>query len=270
MKLTDLHCDTPFEIFKKQSSLLNGETAFTLEKCKSYEEVTQVMAFWSDPKRTPDECYSDFLSMYDYLSCETEKAKRGQSSSQENESFFGKFKLIPAVEGARLLGGDLGRLSVLKSYGVRILVPIWGGFEEAGGAFDSSEGLTDFGKSLIKECERLGITVDVSHMSDKSFWDTVNISEKPIIASHSNSQSVCRHPRNLTDIQFRTITECGGVVGVSAAAKHVSAKYAESLPTDGGKFIKEFCDHIEHYLNLDGARSVCLGCDFDGTCCALS
>lgn len=262
MRLTDMHCDTPLEIYRNKSSLLDGNTAFTVEKCKGYESVMQVMAFWSDPKKTPDECYSDFISMFDYLSCEIEKAN---DSTGQDKSFYEKFKFIPAVEGARLLGGDLTRLSVLKSYGVKILTPVWGGIEEAGGAFDSQEGLTDFGKSLVKECEKLGITIDVSHMSDKSFWDTVNISERPIIASHSNSKVLCNHARNLTDIQFRTIAECKGLVGVSTVAKYISTKYSESMPSDAKRFVKEFCDHIEHFLNLGGVSAVCLGCDFDGT-----
>ncbi len=268
MKLTDMHCDTPFEIYARRTSLFDGDTCFTVGKCAEYEKVTQVMAFWSDSEKAPDECYDGFFRMFEYLGHETENA--AEKLRQNGEAFAERFTFIPAVEGAKLLGGDMARLSVLAQYGVKILTPVWRGADEVGGAYDTDKGLTDFGKLLVAECGRLGIAVDVSHMSEKSFWDTVNIvsaSKEPItvLASHSNSKRICAHERNLTDLQFGMIEKLGGVVGVSSCAKHISAKYAEKMPTDGDLFIDEVCSHIEHFLSLGGEDNVCLGFDFDGT-----
>ena len=271
MNLTDMHCDTPFEIYKRRSSLFSGETCFNIEKCLGYESITQVTAFWSDPEKSPDECYDDFFRMFDYLGNEVHAAAERMKGEVR---FSERFKLIPSVEGARLLNGDLARLSVLARYGVKILTPVWKGEDSVGGAFDTDKGLTDFGKALVYECGRLGIAVDVSHMSEASFRDTVNIasSEKSkihILASHSNSKLVCPHERNLTDLQFRMISESGGVVGISSCAKHVSAKYQNAMPTDGKVFISEVCAHIEHFLSLGCEDAVCLGFDFDGTASAV-
>ena len=261
MKLADLHCDTPYELYKRKTSLYDGNTAFTVEKCEKSDihSVLQVMAFWSDPKRSPDECYSDFFAMFENLGREIEECSLKTSAELP--------AIILSIEGARLVGSNLSRLAVLREYGVRVLAPVWGGNELCGGAYDSEEGLTDFGKKLIKECETLGITIDVSHMSEKSFWDTVNISQKPIVATHSNAAAICGHRRNLSDTQVRTIAGSGGVIGVSVCAKHIAGKYAEVLPDDAELFVKEFCDHIEHYIGLGDVVSgcICLGCDFDGT-----
>ncbi len=268
MKLTDMHCDTPYEIYARRSSLFDGDTAFTVEKCAAYESVTQVTAFWSNPEVTPDECYDGFFRMFEYLGQETENA--AEKLRARGESFSERFTFIPAVEGARLLDGKLARLAVLARYGVEILTPVWKGTDAVGGAYDTDDGLTDFGKSLVAECGRLGIAVDVSHMSEKSFWDTVNIvsaSKEPInvLASHSNSKHLCPHERNLTDLQFAMLQKLGGVVGISSCAKHISAKYTDEMPTDGDLFIDEVCSHIEHFLSLGGEDAVCLGFDLDGT-----
>lgn len=267
MKITDMHCDTPFEIYKHRSSLYSGDTCFNIEKALCYDGVTQVTAFWSDPEKSPDECYDDFFRMFDYLGNEVHAAAERMKGEAR---FSDRVSLIPSVEGARLLNGDLARLSVLARYGVKILTPVWKGLDSVGGAYDTDKGLSDFGRALVSECGRLGIAVDVSHMSEASFRDTVNIASSAkskihILASHSNSKFICPHERNLTDLQFRMISESGGVVGISSCAKHICAKYQNVMPTDGEVFIAEVCAHIEHFLSLGCEDTVCLGFDFDGT-----
>ena len=268
MNIFDIHCDTAFEIFRNGFDIENEYTSVSLSKLALYENKFQVFAFWSSDDKSSDECFYNFKYSSAYFD---EQAKKHNdkmvicNSAYEIDNCKGRLGAVKCVEGARLLGGDLSRLSVLYQHGVRVLIPVWSGIDNIGGAWDTDDGLTDFGKELIAECERLGIIVDVSHMSEKSFWDTVQTAKKPFIASHSNSRALCNTPRNLTDIQFRTVLQSGGIVGMSLAAKHVSSKYFEKMPNSDDDFIGEVAGHILHYLELSGEKSICLGCDFDGT-----
>ncbi len=268
MDIFDTHCDTASEIFCRGIDINNETTAVSLSKYQSYERKFQIFAFWSSDKKSGEECFYDFKYGSAYFDSQIEKNCDKITlcrTSSDIRNCGTRLGAIKCTEGAKLLCSDLSRLSLLHDCGVRILIPVWGGSDDIGGAWDADDGLTTFGRSVISECERMGIILDVSHMSEKSFWDTVQTTKKPIIASHSNSRAVCNTPRNLTDIQFRTIKERGGIVGISLAAKHVSSKYFECMPYDDEDFIGDVSRHILHYLELGGEENICLGCDFDGT-----
>lgn len=121
----------------------------------------------------------------------------------------------------------------------------------------SSEGLTSLGEELVQEMNRLGMVVDVSHMSEKSFWDTINITKSPIIASHSGVYSLREHPRNLKDDQLKALAKNGGTVGVV-----LSETFLTNNPPS---YIKDFIDQIDYIVDLIGIDHVGLGSDFDGT-----
>jgi membrane dipeptidase len=116
--------------------------------------------------------------------------------------------------------------------------------------------LTSLGAEFVKVCNELGIIIDVSHLSERAFWDVVALSEKPVIASHSNARALCDHPRNLTDLQIQAIVESGGVIGVTFVPMFLRA--------DGHAKIKDVLDHIRHICSLGGGNNVMLGSDFDG------
>jgi len=115
--------------------------------------------------------------------------------------------------------------------------------------------LTDFGKKVVRRCEELGVIVDLSHGSEKIMSDVFEITTKPVAATHSNSQSVFYHRRNLTDEQFLEIKKRGGIVGISLCKHHVS---------DEPVSITDVIKHIDYYMSLGGENTVCFGCDFDG------
>ena len=116
------------------------------------------------------------------------------------------------------------------------------------------QGLTAYGREFLRRMEELSIYVDVSHLSDAGFWDVVRLSRQPVVASHSNSRAVCPHRRNLTDDMFRAIRDSGGVAGLNYYQHFVGDD-----PTMEG-----LVRHVEHFLELDGERSLCLGGDMDG------
>ncbi len=164
-----------------------------------------------------------------------------------------------SIEGCEALEGNIDNLYSLYDEGIRLATLTWNykncvatgvGESNLGG------GLTDFGKEAVKEMERLGIIVDVSHLSDEGFYDVEKHTEKPFIASHSNSRAVCNHPRNLTDDQLKIIGERGGMAGLNMCVDFLS----DRGETDRSDILR----HAEHMLNVCGENSVCLGCDFDG------
>ena len=267
--LFDLHCDTAYEIYKSKENLFSNTKAVDIEKYSCFQKKAQVFAIWSDNKKTEDENFVDFQHMAnefiihtknyaDYVSICT-KAEDIEIAYVEN-----KLACILAVEDARLLSGDLSRLERLYEYGVRILTLGWMGESCIGGSYDTDKGLTPFGFEVLKECENLGITVDVSHLSEKGFFDVAGKASKPFIASHSNSKLLCDHPRNLSDIQIRTIASCGGICGINLVKSHLSRLLEGTKSQDPAVVFDAVCSHIEHFYNI-APESTCLGLDFDGT-----
>ena len=125
-----------------------------------------------------------------------------------------------------------------------------------GAAMDSGAGLTERGRAFVRECQRLGVAADMSHASERTFWDVMEISEKPVIASHSNSAALCADfPRNLTDAQFTALARCGGGAGINLCPGFLRS---------GGAGIADVLRHIERFLSLGGEGAVFLGADFDG------
>lgn len=257
MNLFDLHCDTALEIYRRKESIYNNSCHVSLEKADNIDKYYQVMAIWGDRSLSDEECFSEFVSARSYLENEL-KSHNLPFYPSTGETDKRRFYL--SVEDARLLCGDISRLDYLYNSDVRLIIPVWGGSSHIGGAFDTDEGLTEFGKDVVKRSFELGIASDVSHSSLKTARDIFNIAEKygkPIIASHSCSFSVCAHPRNLNDDQFKIIKELGGIVGLSFCRKH--------LDPDGNCDIYTIIKHLDHYLELGGEDMVCMGADMDGT-----
>ncbi len=263
IRLFDLHCDTPIKLYQNNFHLDNSQGHISLEKVSSFSDYTQIMAFWSDCRIADDAAFFAFHKAADYLNFELERLDKEASYARSDADLCQsktKNKILLSVEDARLLCGRLDRLKVLHARGVRFLIPVWGGSSVIGGAHDTSEGLTHFGKEVISECHRLGIITDISHASQKTaeeMLDAAEAAHKSIMASHSNSYSVLPHSRNLRDTQFERVKRLGGIVGISLCGLHLTSNEKSSLD--------DVVKHIEHYMSLGGEDTVALGCDFDGT-----
>lgn len=256
----------PFRMYRENTDIDSEILDTRLSELFSFNRAVQVCAVWSDSKRNGEENYRDFFNIMEKLEKQAEINKEKciictDRNILESESV--KVKLIPAVEGADLLCGDIERLKKLYERGVRILTFAWKGENELCGAHDTDTGLKDFGKAVLAECEKLKITVDTSHMSERAFWDIISEAKAPIIASHSNSAHICGCTRNLTDTQFCAITACGGVVGINLYPPFISRRF-ESNTHDPDEYLSALCGHIEHFLSLGGENSICLGGDRDG------
>ncbi len=164
-----------------------------------------------------------------------------------------------AVEGMSAIGGSIEILEVLHRLGVRSAMLTWNERNSlADGAMDqeSSGGLSAEGKRVIAAMQRLKMALDVSHLGERGFWDLLEISEGPVLASHSNVRALRNHPRNLTDEQIKALAARGGVIGMNF--------YTEFLVDDGQATLGHLLRHIRHIADLVGPQHVGLGSDFDG------
>lgn len=173
---------------------------------------------------------------------------------EENRS-KGLMSAVLTIEGPAGFGFDPALLEDLYKIGFRITTLGWNEKNPLTGSHKTGGGLTDLGREYVKEAQRLGMIIDVSHISDESFWDIMEITQAPIVASHSNSRAVCGVSRNLTDDMFRAICQSGGVAGFNQCAPFVGKN--PDLDTA--------CDHFLHFLELDPTgKHIALGGDLDG------
>jgi membrane dipeptidase len=172
------------------------------------------------------------------------------------------------LEGAEAIDPDFELLDVLYAAGLRSLGPVWSRPNAFGHGVpflcpsspDTGPGLTDLGKKLIGACNRLRILIDLSHLNEGGFWDVAEISNAPLVATHSNAHALSPHSRNLTDRQLIAIRETGGIAGVNFATSFLRADGRRDADTP----IELVIDHIEHMLKHAGEDGVGLGSDFDG------
>jgi len=170
-----------------------------------------------------------------------------------------KIAAFLSIEGGEALAGSLGILRVLYRLGVRSLTLTWNGRNELGdgvGEDSPGEGLTEFGKAVVKEMNNLGMLVDVSHLSEQGFWDVLRTTKQPVIASHSNCRALCDHPRNLTDKQIKALAYQGGVIGITFVPDFLGCENPS---------VDDVFAHIDHVIAVGGVNCVGLGSDFDGT-----
>lgn len=167
----------------------------------------------------------------------------------------GKMSAILTLEGTAGIDYNPALLEDLWAIGFRVTSLGWNEKNPLTGSNVTGGGLTDLGREYVKEAQRLGMRVDVSHISDEGFWDIVKITEAPILATHSNSRAVHNHSRNLTDDMFRAIRETGGVAGYNACRDF----------TGKNPNLDTVCDHILHFMELDpDGKHIALGGDLDG------
>jgi len=180
----------------------------------------------------------------------------------------GVLALVAHIEGADALDEEGEQLQAFYAAGVRSIGPFWNLPNRFGvgvtGAFpgspDSGPGLTEAGKALIQQANALNMLIDVSHMNEKAFWDTVALSRSPLVATHSNAHALCAQPRNLTDAQLAAIRDSGGMVGINFGNAFLRADGKR----DGDTPLSDIVRHYERLIMIMGCDRVGFGSDFDG------
>ena len=268
----DLHCDTALallgETWNEAGSLKKNELHIDLERAAKLEAYCQCFACYTTPmmeewsKLSPVVIFERELAT---IQREVDKNKRIISiaysmAEVDANREKGRMSALLTIEGPAGFGFDPALLENLYQIGFRASTLGWNESNVLTGSNVTGGGLTDKGREYVKEAQRLGMLVDVSHISDEAFWDIMDCTQAPIIASHSNSRSLCGHSRNLTDDMFLAICRTGGVAGINQYAEFLGEK-----PT-----LDTVCDHIFHFMELDpSGKHISLGGDLDG-CRAFS
>jgi len=264
MKLIDLHCDTILRCVGSgnQKNLKENDFSIDIGKLRRAGSLAQFFAMFVDLakfEKPMDEC----LDMIDRFYAEIEENKddiayAGSFNELKANKSKGKISAILTVEEGGTIEGKMSNLRNLYRLGVRLITLTWNypnciGYPNYQWTY-SDRGLTPFGKEVVEEMNRLGMIIDVSHLSDKGFFDVAKLSKKPFVASHSNARAVKEHPRNLSDDMLRLLAEKGGVTGINLEPEFLG---------DGGS-LEAITAHVKHMANIAGIEVIAIGTDFDG------
>ena len=263
----DLHCDTAYELLGKSKremgSLRNNKCHIDLERASALPGYAQCFACFTTTREaggydvSPVELFErELATIHRELERNDEWMRQVYTAEEiEKNAESGRMSAVLTIEGPAGFDYDPALLEDLYNVGFRITTLGWNENNPLTGSHATGGGLTDLGREYVKEAQRLGMIVDVSHISDEAFWDIMKISQRPVIASHSNSRSVWNVSRNLTDDMFRAICDCGGVAGINLYQDFVG----ENADLDA------VCRHILHFMTIDPAgEHIALGGDLDG------
>jgi len=275
--VVDAHCDTLLKVGGRTARRLGSrltDTQVDLPRLLEAGVSAQFFACYVEPEPAARRALEQALELidifYEEAAANSDRLVPATGEAGILEAFRqGKVAGILAVEGGEVLQGNLAVLRALHRLGVRAITLTWN-FRNAlaDGVLEARTGggLTRFGVEAVKEMGRLGMLVDVSHLSEAGFWQVMEVAAGPVVATHSNARAVCDHPRNLTDGQLKALAGKGGVTGLTAAPAFVSAGAGTTGPD--GETIKAtlagLLDHADHIVSLIGPDHLGLGLDFDG------
>jgi len=307
----DAHADTPSELFLEPGYDFGARHArghVDLPRLRAGGVDALFLIAWvpEEPARTPGASLAHALALLDAIHAVVARTPgvRLATSAADVEAAraAGELAALLGVEGGHALENSLDNLRLLHARGVRYLTLTWNNGNDWADACCSPPrhgGLTDFGREVVRELNRLGILVDVSHASDATVAAVLETSAAPVIASHSAARALARHPRNLTDAQVRAIARSGGVVGVNFYSAFLDARFAaavEAIDREAAGLERRLAasagpgpareearawrrariaaldpvpldtllDHIDHLVRVAGPDHVGLGSDFDG------
>ncbi len=299
----DTHADTTQRIVYEGAKFLDGipEAHLDLAKMRSGGLDAQFLSIFVFPRRTPSSAYfSESLRQVKAIhalvaTSDGRLALARNARDIRANAGRGVPSVMLGVEGGHSLGSgsaaeQLANLRRLAVEGVRYLTLTWSNSNEIGGSSGDQgdgQGLSDFGRRVVDEMQKLGVLVDLSHVSDPLFWDAIRYVRKPVILSHSSSRTMTNVPRNASDAMLRAVARNGGAVCVNFNPGFLDINYNRaqapiwarfrSLPIDeawrgireeSGRLapvpLSRLVDHLMHMIEVAGADHVCLGSDFDG------
>lgn len=257
----DLHCDTAYALVESEEyqSLRTNKLHNDLERAKALGGYAQCFACYTttDEKGNPvDKFEKQLATIIGEVERNSDLIRLAYNAEDIEDNYKnGLMSAILTIEGPAGFGFDPALLEDLQKIGFRMSTLGWNENNPLTGSHFTGGKLTDMGREYVKEMQRLGMVVDVSHISDEGFWDIIHMTEVPVVATHSNSRAVWDVSRNLTDDMFRAICQTGGVAGINLYANFVG-----NNPT-----VDNLCDHIFHFLELDPeGKHIALGGDLDG------
>lgn len=288
MKIIDMHCDTIFEILEgrkrnEEISLRKNQLMVDLQKMKTGGYSVQNFALFVENK----DMESPFVKVKELLQVFKEEMNENRDMiSQvfntndiiENES-AGRLSALLTVEEGAVCEGKISNLHFLYGEGVRMMTLTWNYSNELGFPNFSEDkdfftpniedGLTETGIEFVREMERIGMIIDVSHLSDAGFYDVLKHTKAPFVASHSNAREICPWVRNLSDDMIIRLADRGGVIGLNYCADFLRNRLEGSVKAmrkaeEGFATLDDIARHARHLVNIGGMECVGLGSDFDG------
>lgn len=269
MFICDCHCDTLTELYNKNASLYENEQHFDIKRQIALGGGLQFCAIY-----VPTEVFR-YQGGLRYTLCLLDKYNQEIKKLHENgidvlqvrtaedagNVLKHKAATLLAIEEGGAIDGSLEALRCLYELGVRAMTLTWSNRNDIADGINeeaTGSGLTLFGKQVVAEMNRLGMLVDVSHISTAGFWSVIETSTKPVIATHSNAKSLCSHPRNLNDEQIKALAQNGGLAGITFAGQFLEEDWRNAC-------IESVHKHIDYMLNLIGNDDhIGFGSDFDG------
>ncbi|MGL6199780.1 MAG: dipeptidase [Lachnospiraceae bacterium] len=273
MNLIDMHCDTLLKLMDDRipQNLMDNNCCVSIEKLKKAGASAQFFACFIDMKQFSgadccEQGYDYAMRMLTRLKDEIKQypddiAMAGNYAEYISNNQSGKITAFATIEEGGIIHDDRMRIQTLYNEGIRLITLLWN-YENCMGYPNSKEerimnaGLKPFGFETIEQMNELGMIVDVSHLSDGGFWDTVKYSKHPVAASHSNARALRNHPRNLSDEMLRALAEAGGVAGLNF--------YHWFLGESQDTRIEQMTAHVLHMMRVGGEEAVAIGTDFDG------
>jgi len=287
MKVFDLHCDTLSELRRAEmrgdgQTFARNNGHIDLEKLEKGDYMLQCFAAFvnladptpgADPLVTALEEIDVFKRMMERYSDRIAPVYRPEDIRKNAEA--GKISGMLTIEEAGCCKGSLGVLRRMYELGVRMMTLTWNHENELASPNvvpgngpiwpcmpNTETGLKEKGFEFLAEMERLHIIADVSHLSDKGFWDIAEHSTRPFAASHSNCRALAPHTRNLTDEMIRALSERGGIAGLNYYAPFLDTD--PTHPENCRSTVELIAKHAAHYKQVGGAQMIALGSDFDG------
>ena len=263
MNVIDLHCDALSKLSASKGTLNFADSAeldVNKDRLKKGKIKAQAFAIFVEELNT-DQQFQEALNQIDYFyrevlgkNPEMKQIKRWEDFENLQDGEIGAFLTL---EGVDCIGNDLSKLRVLFELGVMSVGLCWNHANLAADGVDEPRGggLTRFGKKIVELNNEYKVLTDVSHLSERGFWDVMELAKYPI-ASHSNAKSVCGHRRNLTDEQAEAMFKKGGMIHV--------VYHPPFIKENGAATIDDLVRHIDHFCSLGGVKQIGLGSDFDG------
>jgi membrane dipeptidase len=311
--VVDTHDDTTQRFIYSKFDLGTRATDGSIDIPRMKEGGLGAIFFsiWTPSKVTGSEAVNRALQQIDAVRDQVKKHPKdlalATTAGEVREAHKkGQIAALMGVEGGHMIGNDLANLRKFANLGVRYITLTHNGNTEWADASNDKpghNGLTPFGKEVLREMNRLGVMVDISHVSDKTFFDALEVSTAPMIASHSSCRAICDHPRNMTDAMIKALADKGGVIQINYHVGFLSQEFRDATKADpqlnvmmgealskrcgddeacqileGERMTREFVaqgklprvgyekiiEHIDHAVKIAGADHVGLGSDFDG------
>ena len=271
MFVLDSHCDTPSEIYRGRDVAMDNDNAHVdFPKLKRGGVDGAFFALYISPGRNDEEALDYALKLYDCMDA-TLKANAHQAvlTVSEEQAYANKekglFSVFLGLENGSPIGKSLDILRDFYAKGIRYMTLCHSENNEICDSCATTEkrwhGLSPFGREVVAEMNRLGMIVDVSHISDEAFYDVLECSTRPVVATHSCCRALASHSRNMTDDMIRALAAKGGVIQINFYPYFLVDGYEEGQPAPSYKVV---ADHIDHVVNLVGINHVGIGSDFDG------